>query len=178
MTDTTIVTLVLLMGGFFWLVTWLPSLDMRQTGDEWVVPAEVAAVESPIEVTDEVLVRAREQYLFTCAKCHGWLADGFGPMYQLLLPRARNFSHPDVQNNSDGELFHKIYVGRGDMPEYGSRATETEIWELVAYVRATPHLPGYYNETNPDDVILNPGQVTTASPDTTVTPIPLIQPDR
>jgi len=177
-TDTTIVILVLLLGGMFWLFTWLPSLGLRQEIEEWVVPAEFVGVENPVEFNVDVLTRSREQYLFTCAKCHGFLADGYGPQYQLLVPRPRNFSHPNVQNQTDGEIFYKISAGRGDMPEYGSRTTQQEIWELVWYVRAIPHLPGYYDETNPDDVILNPGTVPTARADTTVTAIPLIAPDR
>ena len=177
-TDTTIVILVLLLGGMFWFFTWLPSLGLRQDIEEWVVPAEFVGVQNPAPFSEDVLTRSREQFLFTCAKCHGFLADGFGPQYQLLVPRPRNFSHPEVQNQSDGELFYKISAGRSDMPEYGSRTSESEIWDFVWYVRALPHLPGYYDETDPDDIRLNPGSVATARPNTTVTAIPLIGPDR
>ena len=74
-TDTTIVVLTLLLGGFFWLITWLPSLGLRQAGDDWNIPAEVSARANPVVLSSDVLMRGREQYLFTCAKCHGFLAD-------------------------------------------------------------------------------------------------------
>lgn len=177
-TDTTIVILVLLLGGMFWLFTWLPSLGLRQEIEEWLVPGQFEVQKNPLPLSEAVLVRAHHQYRFTCAKCHGHLADGNGPQVQLLVPRPRNFSHPEVQNQTDGAIFYKIWAGRGDMPEYGSRTSEEEIWELVWYVRAAPHMPGFYNETNPDDLVLNPGIVPTVPADTTLTPIPLIAPDR
>jgi mono/diheme cytochrome c family protein len=175
-TDTTIVVLTLLLGGFFWLITWLPSLGLRQAGDDWNIPAEVSARANPVVLSSDVLMRGREQYLFTCAKCHGFLADGHGPMWELMMPRPLNFTHREVQIRTDGDLFYIISTGRDTMPEYGSRTTETEIWELVHYIRATVHLPGHYDESDPNDLILNPGIITTARPDTPVTPIPLIGP--
>ncbi len=177
-TDTTIVVMVLLLGGMFWLFTWLPSLGLRQEIEMWAVPMEDTNRENPVPLTEEALMQAREQFLYTCAKCHGFLADGYGPQYQLLIPRPLNFSHPEVQAQTDGEMFYKIKTGRGDMPEYGSRTTDEEIWQLVHYIRALPHLPGYYNVSNPDDPVLNPGVVPTSRPDTTVTAIPLTAPDR
>ena len=175
-TDTTIVILTLMLGGFFWLITWLPSLGLRQAGDDWNIPAEVSARANPVALSSDVLMRGREQYLFTCAKCHVYLADGHGPMWELMMPRPLNFTHREVQSRTDGDLFYIISTGREVMPEYGSRTTEAEIWELVHYIRATVHLPGHYDESDPNDLILNPGIITTARPDSPVTPIPLIGP--
>ncbi len=168
----------MLLGGMFWVFTWLPSLGLRQELDEWMVPGQFLVMENPLPLSEPVLTRAHEQYRFTCAKCHGHLADGHGPQVQLLVPRPRNFSHPEVQNQTDGAIFYKIFAGRGDMPPYGSRATEEEIWELVWYVRAAPHMPGFYDESDPDDIVLNPGVVPTVRTGTSTTPIPLMAPDR
>jgi mono/diheme cytochrome c family protein len=176
--DKTVVIFIMLLGGFLWVVTWLPTLSLRQTTSDWIVPAAFAELESPIPITDEGQQRAREQYLLTCAKCHGFLAQGDGPQYQILIPRPLPWSVAEVNSQSEGALFFKISAGRDDMPEYGSRVTETEIWELVQYVKSVPRLPGHYNELDPDQSRLNPGPARTARRGSPVTPIPLIGPDR
>ncbi|MBM4435760.1 MAG: cytochrome c [Actinobacteria bacterium] len=176
--DATVVVFVLLLGGMFWLFTWLPSLKLRQEIGEWVVPPEYVGLRNQVEFTPDVMQRAREQYLFTCAKCHGFLTEGDGPQYQLLIPRPLPWSSREVNAQSEGALYYKIWAGRGDMPEYGSRATEAEIWELVHYLKQVPHLPGHYNRLDPDRPRLNDGDPLRSRQNTTVTPIPLIQPSR
>jgi mono/diheme cytochrome c family protein len=176
--DATIVIFIMLLGGFLWVVTWLPTLSLRQETSDWIVPAAFEELESPIAISDAGQQRAREQYLLTCAKCHGFLAQGDGPQYQVLIPRPLPWSVSGVNSQSEGALFYKISAGRDDMPEYGSRVTEVEIWELVHYVKSVPRLPGHYNELDSDDSRLNPGPARTARQGSPVTPIPLIGPDR
>ncbi len=178
-------TLVLTRDGFEDLVQEMRDSDLAsqlitRTKDGIYEPRNWECVRGAqvVPLSEAVLTRAHEQYRFTCAKCHGHLADGNGPQVQLLVPRPRNFSHPEVQNQTDGAIFYKIWAGRDDMPQYGLRATEEEVWELVWYVRAAPHMPGFYDESDPDDIVLNPGVVPTVRAGTSTTPIPLIAPDR
>ena len=170
--DQSIVVFTILMGGMIWLFTWLPSLGLRQEIGDWLVPGQYETMQNPIELSDAVLQDAREQYLFTCAKCHGYLAEGDGPQYQLLIPRPLPWGSSRVQNQTDGSMFYKIFVGRGDMPAYGHRTTEEEIWELIHYIRQIPNLPGHYNRTV-DPPVLNAGAALSSRIGTTVTPIPL-----
>ena len=97
-TDTTIVILVILLGGMFWLFTWLPSLGLRQETEDWLVPGQFEVQKNPLALTEDVLVRAHNQYRFTCAKCHGHLADGNGPQVQLLVPRPYLNRQPSTVN--------------------------------------------------------------------------------
>jgi mono/diheme cytochrome c family protein len=52
----------------------------------------------------------------------------------LLLP-AYNVSGPLVAAYSDPYIYAMIRVGRGVMPEYGSRITHFDRWHVVNYVR-------------------------------------------
>jgi mono/diheme cytochrome c family protein len=51
-----------------------------------------------------------------------------------ILP-AYNLSGAQVQSYTDQYLYGMIRVGRGLMPEYGSRITHFDRWAIVTYVR-------------------------------------------
>ena len=69
--------------------------------------------------------------------CHG--EDGVGANAYIAdkhstLP-AYNLSGAQVAAYSDQYLYAMIRVGRGLMPEYGSRITHFDRWTIVNYVR-------------------------------------------
>ena len=85
----------------------------------------------------ESLARGEELYLRFCVVCHG--PDGVGANAyiadkHLLLP-AYNVSGAQVAAYSDAYLYAMIRVGRGVMPEYGSRISHFDRWHVVNYVR-------------------------------------------
>src|SRR5690606_27535888 len=41
-----------------------------------------------------------------------------------------------IQRNSDGEIFHKVSAGRGQMPSFRSVLTTDEIWKVVSFIRS------------------------------------------
>lgn len=83
------------------------------------------------------LARGEELYLRWCVVCHG--PDGVGAnayIAQLhpVLP-AYNLSGALVAGYSDAYLYAMLRVGRGLMPEYGSRIAHFDRWHIVNYVR-------------------------------------------
>ena len=83
------------------------------------------------------LERGQELYLRFCVVCHG--PDGVGANAyiadkHLLLP-AFNVSGPLVAAYSDQYIYAMVRVGRGLMPEYGSRIAHFDRWHVVNYVR-------------------------------------------
>jgi|SRR5579863_1981812 cytochrome c6 len=67
-----------------------------------------------------------------CAMCHG--ADGKGGKMGT-----RDFASADVKKESDAELTDIITKGKPGppkMPAYGDKLKDTEIKDLVAYIRA------------------------------------------
>jgi len=83
------------------------------------------------------LERGEELYNRFCIVCHG--ADGVGANANIadkhpLLP-AYNVSGAQVATYSDPYLYAVIRVGRGLMPEYGSRIAHFDRWHVVNYVR-------------------------------------------
>ena len=72
-------------------------------------------------------------YKAKCAACHG--SDGTGsPAGQKM--GIRDFASPEVKAQSDAQLAEVITNGKGKMPPYGTKLKDTEIKELVTYIRS------------------------------------------
>jgi mono/diheme cytochrome c family protein len=106
------------------------------------VPGEgnevIQGLVNPMDPSDAVsMARGEEIYMRFCVVCHG--PDGVGTNAYIadkhpLLP-AYNLSGETVAAYSDQYIYAIIRVGRGLMPEYGSRITHFDRWSVVNYVR-------------------------------------------
>jgi cytochrome c6 len=67
-------------------------------------------------------------YKAKCAVCHG--ADGKGGKMGT-----RDFASAEVQKETDAQLIDAITKGRGKMPSYEGKLKDSEIKDLVAYIR-------------------------------------------
>ncbi len=72
-------------------------------------------------------------YKSKCAACHG--ADGKGDTALGKRFGARDFASPQVQKESDVELTQITAKGKNKMPGYEKQLKESEIKDLVTYVR-------------------------------------------
>jgi mono/diheme cytochrome c family protein len=105
-------------------------------GDFWGdgLPAQIKA--------DAALIRrGGERYGIYCAVCHGHAADGAGitgkygiaAIANLMLP---SFSDPkDATYRTDGDIFHTISYGKGQMGGYGGMIPVDDRWAIIAYLR-------------------------------------------
>lgn len=75
---------------------------------------------------------AAATYKAKCAMCHG--ADGKGSATGLKMG-AHDFTSADVQKQSDAQLTEVITKGKGKMPSYDGKLKDTEIKDLVTYIR-------------------------------------------
>ena len=114
---------------------------------DFPVPACAAAgncPENPCPDSEDVLKDGEQVYLTTCATCHGYAADGFGPQYQLYSPRPASFKLDEFQAQADGVIFMKAWLGNttiegddiGDVPhslpqELGTTHVEFKVPEQV-----------------------------------------------
>jgi mono/diheme cytochrome c family protein len=64
--------------------------------------------------------------------CHG--ADGKGSPTGIKMG-ARDFTSADVQKETDAQLAAIIDKGKGKMPAYDGKLKDTEITDLVTYIR-------------------------------------------
>ncbi|MGO9088840.1 MAG: c-type cytochrome [Candidatus Sulfotelmatobacter sp.] len=67
-----------------------------------------------------------------CAMCHG--ADGKGSPVGLKMG-AHDFTSADVQKQTDAQLTEIITKGKNKMPPYEGKLKDTEIKDIVAFIR-------------------------------------------
>jgi cytochrome c6 len=72
-------------------------------------------------------------YKAKCASCHGPDGGGMTPMGKSM--KLRDLRSPDVQKQTDAELYKLTADGKGKMPAYKAKLTEADITALVAYMR-------------------------------------------
>jgi mono/diheme cytochrome c family protein len=100
---------------------------------------EAAKMKNPVKSSPESIAAGKAAFTKNCRFCHGADAKGNGPM-------APKDTHPSDltdakwdRGGSDGEIFAVIRDGAGpkfDMKGYKSKMTETEMWNVVNYLRS------------------------------------------
>jgi len=102
-------------------------------GQDWVVPDDRKGRLSTFPFSDETRKEGERLYKINCQSCHG---DPGKNNYIALQPSPGDPATEKIQRNSDGEIFHKVTVGRGQMPSFRSVLTTEEIWKVVSYIRS------------------------------------------
>ena len=69
-----------------------------------------------------------------CATCHG--KDGKAKTFKAKFNHARNLTDATWQAEvTDERLYNSIHNGKGKMPAFGKKLSDSQINALVAYVR-------------------------------------------
>lgn len=116
----------------------IPYFTQLDLGVPGVGNEVIQGMVNPTDPTDAAsLERGAEIYDRFCVVCHG--PDGVGANAyiadkHLLLP-AYNVSGAQVAAYSDQYIYAMLRVGRGVMPEYGSRIAHFDRWHVINYVR-------------------------------------------
>jgi cytochrome c6 len=88
----------------------------------------IAVYASPAVAQD-----AAATYKSKCSVCHG--PDGKGaPAGQKM--GVHDFSSAEVKAETDAQLTEIITKGKGKMPPYGGKLKDTEVKDLVTYIRS------------------------------------------
>lgn len=88
----------------------------------------------PVEVTAAFLARGQERFNINCAICHGATGAGNGMVSMYGLNGIANYHTDLIRNQPDGQLFHTISKGKGNMGPY-PHITIQDRWAIVAYIR-------------------------------------------
>jgi mono/diheme cytochrome c family protein len=74
-----------------------------------------------------------DTYKSKCMMCHA--ADGSGSTPAGKAMGAIPFSSPDLVKASDADLIAATKNGKGKMPAYSGKLTDSQIKDVVAYIR-------------------------------------------
>ena len=131
--------MLFLMLGIVVLLTYAYSSGgTTETGsmsEKWVAPAAEAQKKNPVPVNDSSLALGQKIYLQRCVGCHGKTGKGDGPDAADLGIHPAKLSDAAVQKQTDGELFWKVTVGKKPMPNYRTRLSPADRWNVINYLR-------------------------------------------
>ena len=113
----------------------LVALSEEQSKDKWAAPAAEARKKNPVAVNDSSVAAGQKVYLKRCVQCHGKTGNGDGPDAADLGIHPAKLSDAAVREETDGELYWKITVGKKPMPNYGTRLSAIDRWNVINYVR-------------------------------------------
>jgi mono/diheme cytochrome c family protein len=103
---------------------------------QWNIPEEAKRRQNPIQPSPQALDAARVLYTDHCERCHGKSGKGEGPDATKFSTSPRDLTDGSrMSPQSDGELFYKISEGRRPMPEFKTKLTEEQRWQLVLLMR-------------------------------------------
>lgn len=117
------------------LISFSISAVAQEKAKPWPVPEKDKAMKNPVAKGDASNKAGAVLYNKLCASCHGKTGLGDGVKARALKTFPGDFSSAEFQNGTDGELFYRTKFGRGEMPKYEGKASDTDIWNMVNYMR-------------------------------------------
>jgi mono/diheme cytochrome c family protein len=98
-------------------------------------PAAQAAV-NPVVPDARSIAAGRALYQERCVSCHGPIGLGDGPLAQTLTPPPADL-RAHIPLHGDGQVFAFISGGFpcSAMPAYAGQLTDSQMWDLVNYLR-------------------------------------------
>jgi cytochrome c6 len=105
---------------------------MKHLSFRMVLVALMASGLIAVCTSSAVAQDAAATYKAKCAMCHG--PDGKGSAMGTKMG-VHDFTSADVQKETDTQLTETITKGKGKMPSYDGKLKDTDIKDLVAYIR-------------------------------------------
>ncbi len=114
------------------MFTQTSNAQAKPKGKEWKVPAADSGKKMPSGIN---AADGKGLWGTNCKSCHGVKGQGDGPKAEKIDITCGDFSTKEYQSKSDGDMFYYTKIGRKPMPSYKEKLSDTEIWQLVAYMR-------------------------------------------
>jgi len=93
---------------------------------------------NPLPPTDIVLEQGKKTYQYFCRMCHGPGGRGKGTVGQSFAPLPTDLGSRLVQDQSDGQIFHRISAGYKRHPPLAYTVSEKDRWAVIRYIRNLP----------------------------------------
>jgi len=102
--------------------------DAKRAGEE---------LKNPFRRDSSALVdRGARLYRTFCQPCHGESGKGDGTVTKYGFPPPPPFTAPNLVAMKDGQMFHTITYGKGNMPSLASQIPRDDRWMIVLKVRS------------------------------------------
>ena len=95
----------------------------------WALSLLAASLAAPLLAQTE----GADIFKSKCAMCHGTDGSATTPMAKMMnIP---SFKSPDLVKAPESQLFDATKDGKGKMPSYKGKLTDSQIKEVVTYIR-------------------------------------------
>jgi hypothetical protein len=87
---------------------------------------------------DDAGARRQGAWVFAnyCAVCHGPAGQGDGPVTRRGVPPPPSLLADKARSMKDGQLFHVLTYGQGNMASYAGQLSREQRWQAILHVRA------------------------------------------
>jgi len=115
-----------------------PATGPALTQPPTATPPPPMQTKNPVKPTAESQARAKAIYGRDCALCHGDNGNGKSDLATSMEMTMDDWTNPaTLAGKEDWQLFNIIRNGKDKMPsEDPGRATDTEVWNLIIYIRS------------------------------------------
>jgi mono/diheme cytochrome c family protein len=112
----------------------VPALAPAQSA----APVPTPSGKNPVKPTAESQAHAKMLFARDCSLCHGDNGNGKTDLAAGMNLTLDDWTNPNtLANKLDSDLFNTIRNGKNQMPpEDVGRATDTEVWNLIIYIRS------------------------------------------
>lgn len=91
---------------------------------------------NPYVEDDSVLGRGAEIYGRFCVVCHGADGGGQGPVTRRGMLPPPSLLGARARALPDGELFHILTLGQGNMASYAAQVQAADRWKVIRHIRS------------------------------------------
>lgn len=124
-----------LVGTMLFAVVSSANAQDKPKGKPWSVTEAQAKTKNPVKSDDASITSGKEVYNTQCKSCHGAKGLGDGPKAEKIEISCGDFSSPEFQKMTDGEIYYKTTDGRKPMPAFNEKLSDNERWAVVNYLR-------------------------------------------
>lgn len=120
--------------------------DAIRAGEELPNPLDASGSEDEpkrLEKLQKSIGRGAKTYRVYCACCHGAGGEGDGLVaVDPRFPRPPSFLTEKSRQIKDGQLFHILTYGQGNMAEFAGQLSPEQRWDAINFVRSVhPRMP-------------------------------------
>lgn len=122
--------------------TWIAKTSLRAT-----IQRQAPKGDNPVAASAPNLVAGMKLYIANCAVCHGTADGKSSDIAHGLYQKPPQFASDGVEDDPAGVTYWKVYHGMRltGMPSFAATLSETQIWEVTAFLQNMDHLPPAVN---------------------------------
>ncbi len=97
---------------------------------------QAAALSNPFAGQAAAVEAGKRLFAINCQMCHGAEGKGNGAIASYFPPKPTDLTSERVRGLADGQIFWTITNGFARMPDFRTKLSVEERWQIVAFVRS------------------------------------------